>query len=61
MARKAFDDIKEGVKIGEKFVKEIRFADDKCIIASKEKSLQKLISSLGKIIKLRYENKRKED
>ena len=49
MVREAFDDIKEGVKIGGKLVKEIRFADDKCVIASTAKGLQKLVSSLDKV------------
>ena len=49
MVREAFDDIKEGVKTGGKLVKEIRFADDTCVIASTEKGLQRLITSLDKV------------
>ena len=40
IVREAFDDIKEGVKIGGNLIKEIKFADDKCVIASTEKGLQ---------------------
>ena len=35
--------------IGGKLVKKIKFADDKCVIASTEKGLQRLISSLDKV------------
>ena len=48
MDREAFDDIKEGVETGGKLVKEIRFADDKCVIGCTEKGSQKLLSSLDK-------------
>jgi Reverse transcriptase (RNA-dependent DNA polymerase) len=49
MAREAFDNIKEGVKIGGKLIKEVRFADDKGVLASTEKGLQRLITSLDKV------------
>ena len=51
MVRKALDDIKEGVNVGGKLVKEIRIIDNICLIASKKKCLciQKLISSLDKV------------
>ena len=52
MIRKAFDDLEEGIIIGEKLIKEIRFADDKGVLASTQERLQKLMSSLDLVADL---------
>ena len=49
MAREAFDEINEGITIGGKLIKEVRFADDKGVLASTEKGLQKLMTSLNRV------------
>ena len=46
MIREALDDLGEGIIIGEKLIKEIRFADDKGVLASTQEGLQTLMSSL---------------
>ena len=46
MIRESFDDLEEGIIIGGKFIKEIRFADDKGVLACTQEGLQKLVSSL---------------
>ena len=52
MIRKAFDDLEEGIIIGGKLIKEIRFADDKGVLASTQEGLQKLMSSLDLVADL---------
>ena len=42
----ALEDIEEGIKIGGRLIKEIRFADDQAIITSSEEGLQRLVDSL---------------
>ena len=52
MKREAFYDLEEGIIIGGKLIQEIRFADDKGVLASTQEGLQKLMSSLDLIAHL---------
>ena len=52
MIGEAFDDLEEGIIIGGKLIKEIRFADDKGVLASTQEGLQKLMSSLDLVADL---------
>jgi hypothetical protein len=56
MMAEAVDDIEEGVKVGGKFVKDIRFADDQGMVASSETGLQRLMDGLTTAAK-RYDMK----
>ena len=63
MIREAFDDLEEGIILGGKLIKDIRFADDKEVLASTKEGLQKLMPSLD-LFSCRYvwyENKYKEN
>ena len=46
MIREAFNDLEEGIIIEGKLIKEIRFANDKGVLASTQEGLQKLMPSL---------------
>jgi hypothetical protein len=46
MMREAMEDIEEGVKIGGKVPKDVRFADDQGMVASSESGLQTLMNRL---------------
>lgn len=46
MMTEAMEDIEEGVKIGGKLLKDVRFADDQGMVASSESGLQRLMDSL---------------
>ena len=50
--REAFDDLEEGIIIGGKLIKEIRFADDIGVLVSTQEGLQKLMSSLDLVADL---------
>ena len=52
MIREAFDDLEEGIIIGGKLIKEIRFAADKGVLASTQEGLQKLMLSLDLVADL---------
>ena len=52
MIREVFDYLAEGIIIGGKLIKEIRFADDKGVLASTQEGLQKLMSSLDLVADL---------
>ena len=52
MIREALDDLEEGIIIGGKLIKEIRFADDKGVLTSTLEGLQKLMSSLDSVADL---------
>ena len=52
MIREAFDDLAEGIIIGGKLIKKIRFADDKGVLAGTQEGLQKLMSSLDLVADL---------
>ena len=41
MMVEAFEDINEGVKVGGELLKDIKFSDDKGMVAATEKGLQK--------------------
>ena len=47
MMEEAMEGIEEGVKIGGKLLKDVRFADDQGMIASREAGLQKIMDSLN--------------
>ena len=40
------EDVGEGVKVGGKLMKGVRFADDQAMLASKETGLQRLMDAL---------------
>ena len=42
MMKNAMDTVKEGIKVGEKIVKDVRFADDQGMIASTRIGLQRM-------------------
>ena len=46
MMIEAMEDIEEGVKVGGQLVKDVKFADDKGMVASSERGLQRLIDGL---------------
>jgi hypothetical protein len=46
MIREAFDDVNEGIKIGGKLIKEVKFVDNKGVLASTERGLPKLMTNL---------------
>ena len=52
MIREAFDNLEKGIIIEGKLIKEILFADDKGVLASTQKGLQKLMSSLDLVADL---------
>ena len=52
MIREAFGDLEEEIIIGGKLIKEIRFADDKGVLASTQEGLQKSMSSLDLVADL---------
>ena len=51
MMAEALEDVEEGVKVGGKLIKDIKFADDQGIIASTEKGLQQLMDQLNSTAK----------
>ena len=52
MIREAFDNLEEEIIMGGKLIKEIRFANDKGVLACTRKGLQKLMSSLDLVADL---------
>ena len=44
----ALDGTEEGVVVGGNLLKDIRFADDQAVIASREEGLQKLMGKVAK-------------
>ena len=55
--REAFDDLEEGIIKGGKLIKEIRFGDDKGVLASTKEGLQKLMSNSDLVTDL-YDKKK---
>jgi len=51
LTREAIGKVEEGVKVGGKMIKAIRYADDKAIVASTEGGLQVLMDKLNEITK----------
>ena len=47
MMMEAMEDVKEGIKVGGRIVKDVRFADDQGMIAGTEAGLQKIMDSLN--------------
>src|SRR5579862_6053758 len=47
MMIEAMEDIDEGVNVGEKLVKDVKFADDQRMVASSEQGLQRLMDTLA--------------
>src|SRR5580693_5892141 len=47
MMIEAMEDIDEGVKVGGKLVKDVKFADDQGMVASSEQGLQRLMDALA--------------
>jgi len=47
----AMEEIKEGIKVGGKLVKDVRFADDQGMTAASEGGLQKLMDGLNRTAK----------
>jgi hypothetical protein len=56
MMVEALGDVEEGVLVGGELIKDIKFADDQAIVASREKGLQKLMDSINAEAK-RYDMK----
>ena len=48
MMKDAMDTVKEGIKVGGKIVKDVRFADDQGMITSTRIGLQRMMDVLGK-------------
>ena len=46
MINEAMEGIDEGIKVGGKLLKDVRFADDQGMVASSESGLQKIMDSL---------------
>ena len=49
MMIKAMEDIDEGVKVGGKLLRDIRFADDQAVVADSEKGLQEIMDKLVEV------------
>ena len=49
MMIKAMEDIDEGVKVGGKLLKDIRFADDQAMVTDPEKGLQEIMDKLVEV------------
>jgi len=47
MMEEAMEDIEEGIKVGGKLLKDVRFADDQAMIAGSESGLQRIMDSLN--------------
>src|SRR5215831_12141300 len=47
MMREAIDDIEEGVLVGGRLLKDVRFADDQAMLAGKNEGLQRLMDGLN--------------
>src|SRR6218665_465632 len=47
----AMEEIEEGIKVGGKIVKDVRFADDQGMVAGSEEGLQKLMDGLNRTAK----------
>lgn len=56
MMLEAMEGIEEGIKIGGKLLKDVRFADDQAMVASSEEGLQKIMDGLNRTAK-EYEMK----
>ena len=50
MVQEAMSPIKEGVKVGGRVVKAVRFADDQAMVADSEEGLQRMITSLNQVV-----------
>src|SRR6218665_2763959 len=48
LVREALQDSEEGVKVGGKLIKALRFADDQAMVAGKEDDLQRMMDRLNK-------------
>src|SRR6218665_1169241 len=48
LVREALQNSEEGVKVGGKLIKALRFADDQAMVAGKEDDLQRMMDSLNK-------------
>ena len=57
MMLEAMEGIEEGIKIGGKLLKDVRFADDQAMAASSEEGLQKIMDGLNRTAK-EYEMKK---
>ena len=56
MMLEAMEGIEEGIKIGGKLLKDVRFADNQAMVASSEEGLQKIMDGLNRTAK-EYEMK----
>ena len=50
MVKEVTENDKYGIKVGGEIVSMIRYADDKAVVASSERNLQKLVISINKVI-----------
>ena len=48
---KAMEDIEEGIKVGGKWLEDVRFADDQAMVASSERGLQPIMDELVRVAK----------
>ena len=51
MMVEAMEDIEEGIKVGGKWLKDVRFADDQAMVASSELGLQTIMDGLVGVAK----------
>src|SRR3984885_9688321 len=51
LIREALQDTEEGIKVGGKMIKALRFADDQAMLANKEEDLQHMMDELNRISK----------
>src|SRR6218665_1473626 len=49
LIRKALEDTEEGIKVGGKIIKALRFADDQAMLAGSEYDLQRMLDRLNRI------------
>src|SRR5688572_4792415 len=50
------EEVKDGIKVGERLTEALRFADDKAMLAGSQKGLHKMMDRLNKISKEYYMN-----
>ena len=51
LVREAMEEVKEGIKVGGRLTKALRFADDQAMLAGSQNGLQKMMDQLNKISK----------
>ena len=49
MMNEALSDLEEGVRVGGRLIKSVRFADDKAIVCDREEGLQEMINNLNRV------------